>query len=64
MVRRCVEEKRFRTADVDAVSQAAWAAAHGVTALLIQRPTFPWVGRKKLIERVIDGAVDSLLVRR
>jgi AcrR family transcriptional regulator len=61
-VRRCIEKKRFRTANVDVTAQALWAAAHGITSLLIQRPAFPWVERNKLIRRVIDSAVDSLLV--
>lgn len=61
-VRRCIEKKRFRTPDVDITAQALWAAVHGITSLLIQRPAFPWVEQNKLIRRVIDSAVDSLLV--
>jgi AcrR family transcriptional regulator len=61
MVGRCVEEKRFRAVDVETTSQALWAAIHGITSLLIQRPTFPWVGRKQVIEQVINNAVDSLM---
>lgn len=62
MVRRCVQEKRFRAAvDVETAAQALWAAAHGITSLLIQRPAFPWVSRKKVIAQVIDSAVDSML---
>ncbi|HEU5181226.1 MAG TPA: TetR/AcrR family transcriptional regulator [Candidatus Polarisedimenticolia bacterium] len=60
-VQRCIDEKRFRRIDVDTASQALWAAAHGITALLISRPTFPWADREKLIGRVIDAAVDGLL---
>jgi AcrR family transcriptional regulator len=61
MVRRCVEEKRFRPVDIEIVSQALWVAVHGVTSLLILRPSFPWVSRNALIEQVINSAVDSLL---
>jgi AcrR family transcriptional regulator len=61
MVGRCVEEKRFRPVDVEATSQALWAAIHGITSLLIQRPTFPWVGKKRVVEQVIHNAVDSLM---
>jgi AcrR family transcriptional regulator len=61
MVGRCVNEKRFRAVDVETTSQALWAAIHGITSLLIQRPTFPWVGKKQVIEQVIDNAVDSLM---
>lgn len=61
MVARCVDENRFRAVDVETTSQALWAAIHGITSLLIQRPTFPWVGRKQVIEQVINNAVDSLM---
>ena len=65
MVARCVEEHRFRAdANVQTVSQALWAAIHGVPSLLLQRPNFPWVGRTKLIEQVINNALDSLLAGR
>lgn len=62
MVGRCITEKRFRALDVETCSQALWAAAHGITSLLIQRPAFPWVGRAKVIDRVIDSAIDSLTI--
>jgi AcrR family transcriptional regulator len=61
VVQRCIEEKRFRRMDVDAASQSLWAAAHGITSLLILRPGFPWADREKLIGQVIDAAIDGLL---
>jgi len=61
MVRRCVEEKWFRAVHVETTAQAMWACVHGITSLLIQRPDFPWVVKKRLIGQVIDSAVDSLL---
>jgi len=61
MVRRCIEQKRLRNVDVETTAQALWASAHGITSLLIQRPTFPWVSRKKLVAQVINSAVDSLV---
>lgn len=60
-VRLCAEDGRLRTDDVDCAAQALWAAAHGVTSLLVQRPRFPWVERNRLIDLVLDSAVDSLL---
>lgn len=62
MVRRCVEEKRFRAIDVEMTAQALWASVHGITSLLIQRPTFPWVSKRRLIAQVIDSAVGGLVV--
>jgi AcrR family transcriptional regulator len=61
LVQRCIDEKRFRRTDADVASQALWAAAHGITSLLISRPAFPWADRDKLIGQVIDAAVDGLL---
>jgi len=61
LVRRCMQEKRFRRMDVDVASQALWAAAHGITSLLIIRPHFPWADRDRVIAQVVDAAVDGLL---
>lgn len=63
MVKRCINEGRFRSVDIETTSQALWAAVHGVTSLLILRPLFPWAPKNALLEQVIDGAVDSLLAR-
>jgi len=59
-VKRCIDEKRFRIRDVDLANQALWTAVHGVTALLILRPEFPWAKKKALIALVVDSAVDGL----
>jgi AcrR family transcriptional regulator len=64
LVGRCMEEKGLRPAGVEAASQAVWAAVHGVTSLFILRPTFPWTDRERLIQRVIEGAVDGLFAGR
>jgi len=60
MVGRCVGEKRLRAVDVETTAQAVWASVHGITSLLIQRPAFPWVAKKKVIAQVIHSAIDSL----
>ena len=62
-VQRCIDAKRFRIRDADAAGQAVWTAVHGVTALLIARPAFPWKNKKALIGRVVDSAIDGLLIR-
>jgi len=63
LIKRCIDEKRFRAMDVDVASQALWSAVHGITALLIARPDFPWAGRDAVIRRVIDSAIGGLLRR-
>lgn len=60
-VKRCIDEKRFRTRSVEVASQALWAAVHGITSLLILRPSFPWAAKKALIVTVVDSAVDGLV---
>jgi AcrR family transcriptional regulator len=62
-VRLCIAAKRFKTNDVDCAAQSLWAAAHGITSLLIQRPGFPWAERNKLINQVLDSSVAGLLVQ-
>lgn len=55
--------KQVRDRDDDettALAQSAWASLHGLVALLLARPNFPWVERDMLIrlhlERVVQGA--------
>ena len=36
------------------IAQVIWASVHGITALLISKPYFPWVEREALIEAVLD----------
>ncbi len=54
LVRRCMEEGKIKNADVEETSQALWAGIHGVTALLITQPGFPFVERDRLIGRAIE----------
>lgn len=61
-VEACVRQGKFRETDVQAISQVLWAAGHGITSLLITKPDFPWVNRKKLIDMMIDTMVDGLRV--
>lgn len=60
-VRLCIGSTKFKTNDAELAAQALWAAAHGVTSLFIDRPAFPWVKRNRLIDQVLDSAVDGLL---
>jgi AcrR family transcriptional regulator len=62
-VRLCVEAGRFDAGNLGLMSQSLWAAAHGITSLLIQKPKFGWANRRKLIAQVIDSAVDGLRVQ-
>jgi AcrR family transcriptional regulator len=59
----CVDTGKFRSGDIELMAQSLWAAAHGITSLLIQKPAFPWVARRRLIAQVIDSAVKGLLAQ-
>lgn len=61
-VSECVERKLFKETDIDAISQSLWMTIHGVTALLITKPDFPWVKKDKLIEMTVNSVLDGLLV--
>ena len=60
IVEECVRQGKFRPVDVDATSQAHWAVVHGITSLLITHPHFPWVGKERLVEQVIDVMIRGL----
>jgi AcrR family transcriptional regulator len=53
-VRRCMEEGKMKNANLEETSQALWAGIHGLTALLITQPGFPFVERDRLIKRTIE----------
>jgi AcrR family transcriptional regulator len=59
-VQSCVEADLLRVDDVDLASQILWAGVHGVTSLLIAKPAFPWVDKKKLISETIDTMLEGL----
>jgi hypothetical protein len=61
---RCVDQGCLPIADLDATGQALWASIHGMTALLISRPNFPWVERQYLIDTLLDTLIDGLKVAR
>jgi AcrR family transcriptional regulator len=54
----CIAAGKFKTKDAELASQTLWAGVHGVTSLLITHTQFPWVGR----EKVINGVLDTLIV--
>jgi AcrR family transcriptional regulator len=54
IVRRSMEEGKIKNADLEETSQALWAGIHGLTALLITQPGFPFVERERLIRRTVE----------
>lgn len=46
--------------DVSVAAQTIWMACHGLVALLIARPAFPWADRQALIDSMADTLVAGL----
>lgn len=60
VVAECVDANYLRINDVETISQTLWASIHGLTALLIQHPGFPFVERDKLIDSLIDTCLAGI----
>ncbi|MBW3656986.1 MAG: TetR/AcrR family transcriptional regulator [Gemmatimonadetes bacterium] len=60
-VRRCVQEGVYAGDPVE-LALGLWAAAHGVAALLVAKPYFPWPDRDAFIDRTICMAGLGLAV--
>ena len=59
-VTACMETGEFAEADPDLLSQVIWAGLHGITALLIVKPSFPWCDRNRLIDLTIQTMIESM----
>jgi AcrR family transcriptional regulator len=50
----------IKEGDIDTIAQSIWAAMHGLCALLLARPLFPWAKREDLIaahvQLIVQGA--------
>uniref|UniRef100_UPI002E2EFCD9 TetR-like C-terminal domain-containing protein n=1 Tax=Phenylobacterium sp. TaxID=1871053 RepID=UPI002E2EFCD9 len=49
-IRHMHAEGRIKTDDPERLAQSVWAGMHGLVALLIARPHFPWVDREELVD--------------
>jgi AcrR family transcriptional regulator len=58
-----MEAGQMNGADAVEVAQALWAASHGVTALLITCPEFPFVEHGRLVERMLDILMEGVRAR-
>ena len=56
VVTRAIAEGRL-TGDPPVISYGAWAAAHGLTSLLIACPGMPWPDIERLSSHVLNRAV-------
>lgn len=62
-VRACTEAGLTRSADVEEIAQSLWATVHGVVMLLIGKPDFPFIEQNRLIDSVLDIAIEGIRKR-
>jgi AcrR family transcriptional regulator len=62
-IARLSDENQLRF-DPALVAQCLWSAGHGLVALLITMPSFPWAPREELIERMLDILLEGVLGNR
>jgi AcrR family transcriptional regulator len=58
-VTRAVREGLLRGEALE-VAIGLWAVVHGITSLLISKPTFPWPDREHLIEHLLRVQIEGL----
>ena len=64
-VQRGIEAGRFREGSPEMLALGLWAAAHGITSLLIALPGFPWPpDRDAMIDSLLTQAVEGVLAPR
>jgi AcrR family transcriptional regulator len=61
LVKLCLGRSKAAERELELRTQALWAATHGITSLLTQRPSFPWVSKQRVIEQVIASAVQGAI---
>ena len=59
-IARMVEAGTVRPMDVNVATQTVWVACHGLAALLIARPEFPWADCKCLVDTLVEILVRGL----
>jgi AcrR family transcriptional regulator len=61
VVRELAAAGRLKTGSAESAAQVMWAACHGVVALLITRPSFPWAPPEELNRVMIEGVLYGLV---
>ena len=59
-VANCMAKTTLAHGDPELVSQVIWAGLHGLTALLIVKPSFPWCDKEALIDSMTDILVRNM----
>lgn len=61
-VRQLAQAGRLK-ADPETAAQTLWAGVHGVVALILTKPYFPWVPREQLAGAMLDALFEGLIRR-
>ena len=59
-VRDCVDAGLTRMQDVEEIAQSLWATTHGIVMLFLGKPGFPFIEQSRLIESVLDIAIEGI----
>jgi AcrR family transcriptional regulator len=60
-VRQIAAQGRLKSGDPVAVTQALWAACHGLVSLMITKPSFEWAPPEEVTRLLIDGLLFGLI---
>jgi len=58
-VAACVEQGKFRDGNIDLASEVLWSGVHGITALLIIHPNFPWTDPQRIVDELINRLISG-----
>lgn len=61
-VRQLAADGRLKV-DPEVAAQTLWAGVHGVVALILTKPYFPWVEREQLSGAMLDALFEGLIRR-
>jgi AcrR family transcriptional regulator len=59
-VQECIDTGRLRISEGEQLAQSLWACWHGVVMLLIGKSDFPFIEQTRLIEGVIELAIEGI----
>jgi AcrR family transcriptional regulator len=59
-INECIKAGKMPAMSAELAAQTLWAGIHGITSLLIVHEAFPWMGREKVINSMVDTLLAGL----